>query len=85
MKIEIETKYNIGDIAWTAEYTGDEIGFDPFMNRILTIDVQIFDKAIRCVRYFLRGDDTSYDESQLFATKEECQAKCDRLNEGIHD
>jgi len=85
MKIEIETKFDISDIVWTAEYTGDEIGFKPIKNRILTIDVQIFDKALRCIRYFLCGDDTSYDESQLFATKEECQAKCDRLNKGAHE
>lgn len=85
MKIEIETKYNIGDIVWTEEYTGHEIGFDPLMNRILIIDVKIFDKALRCISYFLRGDDTSYDESDLFSTKEECQAECDRLNEGAHE
>jgi len=85
MNIEIETKYNISDIVWTAEYSGDEIGFKPIMNRILTIDVQIFDRALRCIRYFLCGDGTSYDESQLFATKAECQAECDQLNKGAHE
>ena len=82
MKIEIETKYNIGDIVWIKCWFDDETGYYPSKARISGIDVQVYDKAIRNISYFLGDNVTSYDESDLFSTKEECQAECNRLNEG---
>ena len=82
MKIEIETKFDISDIVWISEFAGTETGFKPSKCRISLIDVQIYDKAIKVIKYFISGIDKCYSESDLFVNKAECQAECDRLNKG---
>ena len=84
MKIEIETKYNVGDIVLTTEWTGDEAGYRPDRARISGIDIKIYDKAVRNISYFI-GDIVSHPECDLFTMKAECQAECDRLNKGAHE
>jgi len=80
MKIEIETKYSIGDIVWITEWTGDDAGYRPDRVRISGIDIKIYDKAVRNISYYLVDFIMSYSDNELFSTKEECQAECDRLN-----
>ena len=82
MKIEIETKYNIGDIVWITEWTGDDTGYRPDRARISGIDIKIYDKAVRNISYYLVDFITSFSDDELFATKAEAQAECDRLNKG---
>ena len=84
MKIEIETKYNVGDIVWITEWTRDDTEYRPDRVRISGIDIQIYDKAVRNISYFI-GDIVSYSECDLFTMKAECQAECDRLNKGDHE
>ena len=83
MKIEIETKYNVGDIVWTPEWAGDDTGYRPDRARISGIDIQIYDKAVRNISYFI-GDIVSYSDNELFATKAEAQAACDQKNDEIY-
>jgi len=83
MKIDIETERNIGDIVWIAEWTGDDTKYMPGRARISGIDIKIYDKAVRNISYFI-GDIVSYSDNELFATKAEAQAECDRLNKGDH-
>jgi len=80
MKIEIETKFDISDIVWIPEFTGTETGFKPSKCKISLIDIQIYDKAIKVIRYFISGIDKCYSDSDLFTMKAECQLECDRLN-----
>jgi hypothetical protein len=85
MKIEIETERNIGDIVWFTEWNRDEwnrydTGYRPDRARISGIDIQIYYKAVRNISYFI-GDIVRYSDNELFATKAEAQAECDRLNE----
>ena len=82
MKIEIETERNIGDIVWIAEWTGDDTKYMPGRARISGIDIKIYDKAIRNITYYLVDFIMSYSDNDLFATKAEAQAECDRLNKG---
>ena len=84
MKIEIETKYNVGDIVSFTEWNRDDTGYRPDRARISGIDIQIYDKAVRNISYFI-GDIVSYSECDLFTMKAECQAECDRLNKGDHE
>ena len=83
MKIDVETERNIGDIVWIAEWIGDDAGYRPDRARISGIDIKIYDKAVRNISYFI-GDIVSYSDNELFATKAEAQAECDRLNKGDH-
>ena len=83
MKIDIETERNIGDIVWFTEWNRDDTGYRPNRARISGIDIQIYDKAVRNISYFI-GDIVRYSDNELFATKAEAQAECDRLNKGIH-
>ena len=85
MKIEIETERNIGDIVWIAEWTGDDTKYMPGRARISGIDIKIYDKAIRNITYYLVDFIMSYSDNDLFATKAEAQAECDRLNKGAHE
>lgn len=82
MKIDVETERNIGDIVWIAEWTGDDTKYMPGRARISGIDIKIYDKAVRNISYFIGDTVMIYSDSELFATKEECQAECDRLNKG---
>ena len=82
MKIDIETERNIGDIVWTTEWTGDDAGYRPDRARISGIDIKIYDKAVRNITYYLVDFITSFSDDELFATKAEAQAECDRLNKG---
>jgi hypothetical protein len=82
VKIEIETERNIGDIVWIAEWTGDDTKYMPGRARISGIDIKIYDKAVRNITYYLVDFITSFSDDELFATKAECQAECDRLNKG---
>lgn len=79
MKIDVETERNIGDIVWTTEWIRDDAGYRPNRVRISGINLQIYDKAVKHISYFI-GDIVSYSDNELFATKAECQAECDRLN-----
>ncbi len=85
MKIDIETERNIGDIVWTTEWTGDDAGYRPDRARISGIDIKIYDKAVKIISYFIGDTVMIYSDNELFATKAEAQAECDRMNKGAHE
>ncbi|HQM01156.1 MAG TPA: hypothetical protein PLH98_11470 [Ruminococcus flavefaciens] len=85
MKIDIETERNIGDIVWTTEWTGDDAGYRPDRARISGIDIKIYDKAVKIISYFIGDTVMIYSDNELFATKAEAQAECDRMNKGTHE
>ena len=84
MKIEIETKYNVGDIVWIPYDTENEEGFIPSFLKISSIVVEAWGKSNITVSYFVASNDVDYFvENLVYATKAECQVDCNRLNHGI--
>jgi len=80
MRIEIETKFDIGDIVWRAENYEKGKGYVPNKHRILRFNLGCYDQfgLIGSVQYMI---ERFYCQAkELFSTKEECQEECDRLN-----
>lgn len=83
MKIEIETRFNIGDLVYLPGFDGEE--FRPRKN---PFEVQSFwlycdpntHKII--VSYDLDDDLLGYSESACFASYEECEQWCEKQNKG---
>ena len=82
MKIEIETKFNLGDEVFIARFNENEKKHIPFLTKINQIEVaktQCSDDLITL--YILdEGDLGYYPEHFLYATKEECQKRCNLFN-----
>lgn len=83
MKIEVETRFNIGDLVYLPGFDGEE-----FRPRKKPFEVQSFwlyydpntQKVI--VSYDLNDDLLGYSESACFASYEECEQWCEKRNKG---
>ena len=81
MKIDIETKFNIGDFIYYPIPTN--LGWIPIKQpvKICAIDVQVTAGEVMCVTYTTLDDSIiDYAEGVCFATYEECKQWCNKEN-----
>ena len=81
MKIEIETRFNIGDLVYVHGFDGEI-----FRPREKPLEVQSFrldynSNTHKIIVYYNLDDDwLGYSESACFASYEECEQWCDKQN-----
>lgn len=82
MRINIETKFNIGDTVYVTDYYNDTYHASKRRCIINYIDVHVVPNlvVIYSVTYKDWGTTSEYVEHMLFATYEECQKWCDERN-----
>ena len=82
--MKIETKYDVDDKVWKVEKSYSENKYVPKSATIWMLKINVYEKGKPYTSYDLRGYYSGcFLDSELFATKAECQAECDRLNEII--
>ena len=83
MKTEIKPKYNVGDEVYAIDVDDDGRLF-PALAKIL--EVKVLKNATKWewpIQYSVQKNGLYYyyPEERIFATKEQCQKYCDRMNE----
>lgn len=85
-KIEVDTKYRIGDEVWFTEYIYDTFMPCEYPGTIYQIEVDITEDNVQTINYLIRVDYKNnqeyakYSEKACFGSYEECQQWCDVHN-----
>lgn len=85
-KIEVDTKYRIGDEVWFTEYIYDTFMPCEYPGTIYQIEVDITEDNVQTINYLIRVDYKNnqeyakYSEKACFGSYEECQQWCDIHN-----
>lgn len=88
MKLDITTKYNIGDTVWFTDYFYDTFYPIRYPGVIYEIDIEIT-KTQRLISYWIEVDYDGnkefekYAEVVCFASYEECTKWCDERNKSL--
>ena len=85
MNVSINTKYNIGDEVWFADYVYDTFYPCKYSGKITEIDIEVANEQI-CVLYWVSVECDGYriyeeySEDVCFGTYEECTKWCENRN-----
>jgi len=79
--MKIETKYDVDDIVWKVEKSYAENKYVPKSATVWMIKINVYEKEKANIGYDLRGYYSGcFYDNELFATEDEAEAECDRLN-----
>lgn len=85
MNINVETKFNVGDEVWVADYFYDTVYPSKHTFKVSEINIEI-DASQLIIYYWVTMDAgdcktiDKYSESVCFSTYEECTKWCDEHN-----
>ena len=78
--MNIKTKYNVGDTVWIIRFNYDRNEYVPDARKIVQIAIYIRENSLNIIYSLDTLYLQSFSEDQLYATKEECQEVCDKIN-----
>lgn len=80
--MKIETKYDVGDKVWVVERSYGDIKYYAKSAFVWMLKINVYEKEKSYTSYDLRGYYSGcFYDSELFATEDEAEAECIRLNE----
>ena len=80
--MKIETKFNVGDEVWVVERSYGDIKYYAKRAFVWAIKINVYEKEKANIGYCLRGYyGRCFYDNELFATEDEAEFECIRLNE----
>ncbi len=79
--MKIETKFDVGDEVWVVERSYGDIKYYAKRAYVWAIKINVYEKEEAYIGYCLRGYCGCFYDRVLFATEDEAEFECIRLNE----
>ena len=80
--MKIETKYDVDDKVWKVEKSYSENKYVPKSTTIWMLKINVYEKGKANIGYDLRDHyGRCFYDNELFATEDEAEFECIRLNE----
>ena len=78
--MKIETKYDVGDKVWKVEESYSEYKYYAKSAIVRMLKINVYEKEKANIGYCLRGYAGCFYDNELFATEDEAEFECIRLN-----
>ena len=79
--MKIETKYDVDDKVWVVERSYGDIKYYAKSATIWMLQINVYVKEEANIGYCLRGYAGCFYDTKLYATEDEAEFECIRLNE----
>ncbi len=78
--MKIETKYDVDDKVWIVEKSYSDYKYYTKSATVWMLQINVYEKEKANIGYCLRGYTGCFYDSDLFATEDEAEFECIRLN-----